>query len=355
MKIITCAPLPPPNGGIANWYNIVSKKAQEKGFTFININTSPRKSMDSRSIFYRVVIQGFRMLSQRNELSKIIRKNKDAKCCHITTSGQLAIVRDIMFLHLLRTKDVKSVYHIHFGRIPEMSENNTTEWRLMKKAMNLANEIIAIDGKTYDVLLENFDKNKVHYIPNPVNKVCCNETDGSKNILFLGNVLKAKGVEELLTSFEKLSKEFSDWKLTIAGFCEDDYKKYLEQNFSFEKVEMTGFLSHEKAMEKLAGAEFLVLPSYTEGFPNVVIEAMMCEKAVVATNVGAIEDILSGGCGIVIEPKNENELYGVMKDIIINPEKRSQMGKKGKEKAISNYETNIVFEKYSDLWKQTEI
>lgn len=351
MKIITCAPLPPPNGGIANWYNIVSNKAQEKEYTFININTSPRKSMDSRSIFYRVVIQGFRMLSQRNELSKIIRKNKDAKCCHITTSGQLAIIRDIMFLHLLRTKDVKSVYHIHFGRIPEMSENNTTEWKLMKKAMSLANEIIAIDKKTYDVLCQNFDKSKVNYIPNPVNKVFGQISEGSKNILFLGNVLKAKGVEELLTSFEKLSKEFPDWKLTIAGFCEDDYKKYLEENFSFEKVEMTGFLPHEKAIEKLSEAEFLVLPSYTEGFPNVVIEAMMCEKAVVATSVGAIEDILSGGCGIVVAPQNESELYDAVKELITDAYKRSQMGKKGKEKALDCYETDIVFEKYADLWK----
>ncbi len=351
MKIITCAPLPPPNGGIANWYNIVSEIAQKKGYTFININTSPRKSMDSRSIFYRVVVQGFRMLSQRNELSKIIRKNKDAKSAHITTSGQLAIVRDIMFLHLLRAKGVKSIYHIHFGRIPEMCENNTIEWRLMKKALSLASEIIAIDGKTYDVLEQNFDKNKVHYIPNPVNKVCAETSEESKNILFLGNVLKAKGVEELLTSFEKLSKEFSDWKLTIAGFCEPDYEVYLKNNFSFENVEMTGFLLHDDAMEKLSQSEFLVLPSYTEGFPNVVIEAMMCEKAVVATNVGAIEDILSGGCGIVISPQNESELYEAMKELITNGNKRAEMGQKGKEKAIACYETDIVFEKYVSLWE----
>ena len=59
---------------------------------------------------------------------------------------------------------------------------------------------------------------------------------------------------------------------------------------------------------------------------------------------------LSGGCGVVIPPQNENELYGAMKDIMINPEKRSQMGKKGKEKAMSLYQTDIVFEQYAHLW-----
>lgn len=349
-KIITCAPLPPPYGGIANWYNILLSEGAANGYTFLNINTSPRKSIDGRSLFYRIFVQGFRMLKQSQELRKLIKNNDDVHVAHITTSGHLALFRDILFLRLCKKKGIRTVYHLHFGRLPRIFKNKNWECRLSHKAFSLASEIIAIDPKTYEVLCENFGREHVHYIFNPVKRISVDVKENSKNIIFLGNVLPAKGIEELLQAWEKLSPIYKDWKLTIAGFCEDSYKVHLESQYSMKNVEMLGYVSHDDAMKKLAESAFLVLPSYSEGFPNVVIEAMMCGKAVIGTDVGAIADILSGGCGIVIPSKSVGSLIEGIRQLIVDESSRTSMGNSGRAKALSNYISETVFNEYAKLW-----
>ena len=348
MKIITCAPLPPPHGGIANWYRILQEEAPRQDTEFLNIDTSPRKSIDGRSLFYRVVVQGLRMLKQYGELCRLIRKNPDARAAHITTSGQLALVRDILFLNLLRRKGIRSVYHIHFGRIPEIFEKKGMEYKLLRKALTLASATIAIDPKTYNILS---NETEVYYVPNPVREIKIKAAEEKKNILFLGNVMYSKGVEELLTAWESVSEKYPEWTLTIAGFCENSYKEQLESRYSMKNVHLAGFMPHDAAMELLAEAAFLVLPSHTEGFPNVVIEAMMCEKAVLATDVGAIADILSGDCGIVFQAKDIEALTGGLERLISDPAVREKMGRRGKEKAGTQYAADVVFRRYMEIWK----
>lgn len=351
MKVITCVPLPPPHGGITNWYRILQAEAADHGYTFLNIDTSPGKSIAGRSIFYRLFVQGFRMLGQYRELYAAIRKNPDAKAAHITTSGSLALVRDILFLRLLKRKQILSVYHIHFGRIPEIFEKKGLEYKLLTKALGLASVTIAIDPKTYDTLRTYSGEEGVCYVPNPVKKTEENKAERKKTILFLGNVLFSKGVEELLRAWSRLAKKYPDWTLSVVGFCEEAYRHHLEQHFPLQNVEFLGYMPHGEAMEKLEESAFLVLPSHTEGFPNVILEAMMRGKAVLATDIGAIADMLSGDCGIVIPPHDADALYGHLESMIVDEEKRQEMGVRGREKACTEYASDIIFEKYAALWK----
>lgn len=349
MKVITCAPLPPPHGGIANWYAVLCAEAAKKNHVFLNIDTSPRKSIDGRSIFYRIFVQGFRMLGQRQEMKRLINENKDICAAHLTTSGQFGLVRDIILLSLLKKKKVRSVYHIHFGAVPEMFQSMGLGYKLFCKAASMADEIIAIDPTTFEVLKESFGE-KLHYIPNPVDPAA-EKLGDSKRALFLGNVLSTKGVEELLAAWSKISESHPDWNLTIAGFCEKDYKEYLEKNYSMNQVEILGFVEHSRAMELLAESAFLVLPSYTEGFPNVVLEAMMRRKAVVATDVGAIADILSSDCGLVINPQSAEDIEEAMNKLINDTELCKALGENGYKKASAQYVTSVVVDQYERLWK----
>ena len=167
----------------------------------------------------------------------------------------------------------------------------------------------------------------------------------------MGNVLPSKGIEELLSVWEHLSKKYPEWQLIIVGGCDEDYKSYLENSYSMRNVEMLGYVPHDDAIKRLGETSFLVLPSHTEGFPNVVIEAMMCEKAVIATDVGAISEILSDGCGIVIQPKKIDELSESIERLINDPQLCISIGKTGREKAKREYTVDLIFNKYSELWE----
>ena len=104
----------------------------------MNVNLSPRRSVDGRSIFYRIFVQGFRMIGQRRELKRLIDQNSDVAAAHVATSGQLALIRDIWFLRLLKKKNVRSVYHLHFGTVPKIWARNGLQYRLFRKAVMLA-------------------------------------------------------------------------------------------------------------------------------------------------------------------------------------------------------------------------
>ena len=350
MKIITCAPLPPPHGGITNWYKILCAEAERRQVEFLNVDISPRKSIDGRSLFYRIFVQGFRMISQRRLLRHLINRNTDVKAAHVATSGQLALVRDIWFLSLLKKKNIRSVYHLHFGDVPEIYRRKGMQYRCIKKALSLASEVIAIDPKTYEVLYKEFGGEKVHYIPNPVDKAGENCEDNLNRVLFLGNVLAAKGIEELLTAWESVAEEHSDWQLTVAGFCEEDYEQYLKGKYPMNRVEMKGAVDHEGAMELLSKASFLVLPSYTEGFPNVILEAMMRKKAVIATDVGAVADVLAEECGVVIRPKEVEDIKSAVNRLIKDKDYRAALGENGYKKASVKYVTAAVVDQYEKLW-----
>ena len=349
-EIIMCAPLPLPNGGITNWYHIVEQEAEKNNYTLINLNTSPGTAKRERSILYRICIQGAKMLRLKNQAKRIIRKNPHIQVAHVATSGNLAFIRDALLLSLFKKNGIKTVYHIHFGRIPQIANQQNWEDKLMRKALKNADVVIAIDPNTHQVLSNTYPVKRVVYLPNPVPKIEIDANSESKTVLFMGSVCSAKGIEELLSAWSEVYKTHSDWKLKIVGGYEQAYKKYLDNAFSQNGVEFTGYIQHDRAIKILAQSSFLVLPSYTEGFPNVVIEAMMCQKPVVATDVGAISDILSDKCGIVIAPKNVEELKKGIEMLISDETLRNNMGSRGRNKALAQYASDIIFEKYTKIW-----
>ena len=95
-----------------------------------------------------------------------------------------------------------------------------------------------------------------------------------------------------------------------------------------------------------------MLPSYTEGFPNSVLEAMALGKIVIATEVGAIPQMLSSGCGIVVKSKNVTELRSAL--IKVMTENVDEFGVNARRKVEEEYDISKVVEQYIKLWRKNE-
>ena len=356
MKVLLVTPFPPPMGGISNWsklvYNYITENEKDIDIRYINI--SPKKrTTEGRTFFDRIFFGFLSILSTSKKLKKEIREFKP-DVVHINTSGSLALFRDIKLLKILKRKKIKSVLHLRFGRVPELLEHNCNESRLIKRAFKYANKILSIDGKTYNYLNKDYS-NKSLICPNPFvcdkmpKQISIKKDNILRRVTYLGWVVNTKGIEELISAWSYIHVKYPDWKLQIVGPCNKKYFDYLEKNFSLNGIDFLGEKSHEDAMDIMNNSDIFTLPSYTEGFPNVVLEAMYLGKAIVATDVGAIPDMLSNNSGIVIESKNVEKLREAFEKLITNEELIYELGKNAQNKSKMYLIENVI-EQYKKIW-----
>ncbi|RKF14381.1 glycosyltransferase family 4 protein [Alginatibacterium sediminis] len=126
------------------------------------------------------------------------------------------------------------------------------------------------------------------------------------SFLFIGNLKKDKGVFELLEGFKVLSDSHPNMKLSyVGGGPEKSTLAARIKTLGLEsQVELMGVVEHEKLPNLLSQSTALCLPSYHEGVPNVVLEAMASGLPCLATNVGGIPEVLPSSCGVLIEAQS---------------------------------------------------
>jgi glycosyltransferase involved in cell wall biosynthesis len=139
-----------------------------------------------------------------------------------------------------------------------------------------------------------------------------------KVILFVGNLIKEKGCFELIYAFNEINKANPNCLLTLVGggpIAEDLRKLAVEFDLS-EKIRFVGKVSHDKLPVWFAAADLLCLPSYREGIPNVVMEALASGLPIVATHVGGIPEVVRSDCGILISPNDVGQLTDALHKVL---------------------------------------
>ena len=131
---------------------------------------------------------------------------------------------------------------------------------------------------------------------------------GRKQLLFVGNVRPVKGVEYLIRAMPIILREEPNAYLVIVGSYPPNFVEKIPEDLK-DKVILTGFVNHEEIPAYMKGSDIFILPSLSEGFPNVLLEAMVSGLPIVATNVGGVPEIISNGeNGFLIQPKSSKQL-----------------------------------------------
>lgn len=352
LSICFVAPVPPPYGGIANWTSMVCQYLERKyaeSIQYTVLNTAPNQRVtEGRSLWNRIVGGGLDMLRQRRNLKKLLDAHS-INVIHMTTSGSLSVIRDLILSRVAKQYKVPVVYHIHFGRIPEIQKKDSLEWKVIQAVLKNVERVIAIDKKTYDVLYSIYGQ-KICYVPNPIDVEDMPEREKhpEKVIMYLGWVIKEKGIEELLEAWEKVYRTHDDWKLRIIGPYDEGYYEYLTGKYDTNGVEFLGEQPHATAMQMLNKASIFVLPSHTEGCPYVIMEAMALGKAIIGTNVGNIPEMLSDGCGCVVK---KYDIEGLIKALLyLWDSDHNRYGHNACAKVRVQYSIDVIVEKYKSIW-----
>lgn len=169
------------------------------------------------------------------------------------------------------------------------------------------------------------------------------------SFVFVGRLVGDKGVNELVEAFDKLSKEYTDIKLYLVGGKEEqldplkpDTLEIIEKNASILAVG-----KQSDVRPYLAASDIFVLPSYREGFPNVVLEASAMGLPCIVSDVNGATDAIQEGINGLIIPKRDSEaLYNAMRKIIKDKNQRELM---------ASVARSMVSERFSrtDIWQAT--
>ncbi len=169
-------------------------------------------------------------------------------------------------------------------------------------------------------------------------------------VLFVGNLKKEKGVTELLQGFAAISTLHPQLQLVYAG--SGTMKNTLIETVNSlglnTKVQLLGNVNHSELPALISNAQLLALPSYNEGVPNVVLEAMACGTPVLATTVGGIPEVVDENiCGKLIPAKDEKAVAQGLDYILCNEWSKASIQQHSTAFSWSNNKNQLV-----DLLKQ---
>jgi glycosyltransferase involved in cell wall biosynthesis len=172
---------------------------------------------------------------------------------------------------------------------------------------------------------------------------------------FVGRIVRDKGIVELTEAWSILSKKFPSLYLMLIGPIEshDPVRAgVLDRLGSDPRVIFVGPV---KDVAPYYGAiDLLALPTYREGFPNTPLEAAAMQLPVVATRVdGCTEAVADGATGLLVPPGQGILLAEAIESLLMDPEKRKEMGKRGRERVLRKFRPEIIwqalYENYVEL------
>ena len=169
---------------------------------------------------------------------------------------------------------------------------------------------------------------------------------------YIGRLSEEKGTLNFVKAIPEISKEKDDLEFLIGGdgqLC-DKIKRYLYENNLNDKVKLVGWIPHDKLPDYLNELKLVVVPSYTEGLPNVMLEAMACGTPVLATPVGAIPDmIMDGETGFIME---NNSPECIAKNVIraLNHQNLDEIVKNARELMENEFTYDAAVERYRKIF-----
>lgn len=138
--------------------------------------------------------------------------------------------------------------------------------------------------------------------------------DDAKLIIYVGRFVEAKGLRELMASFGVLAATDARLRLALVGdgVMREELTRLVRDSGLAGRISMPGGMTPAEVAQWIAAADVLTLPSWSEGYPNVVVEALACGRPVVATDVGGTAEIVNRNNGLLVPPRDTEALAAAL-------------------------------------------
>lgn len=265
------------------------------------------------------------------------------KCDIIHTQWSLAGLVGVFIKRINKKKLIVTVR----GSDVKTGLRNKLFKKILKFVFKNADKITTVSEDLRDDIIQlGINKNKIIMIPNGVDSNIFKKRDkkiirkklaidfNKKIILFVGHLIKEKGVGYLINAMSYLK----DSQLLLIGEGADE-NIFKNQSSKLKNILFLGTKSQEELAHYYNAADVFVLPSFSEGRPNTVLEAMASETAIIATDVGGIPELINNKTGLLIKPKNTPDIVNSVNKLLNNKKLREKLGKNAR-KFITNNKLN---------------
>lgn len=281
-----------------------------------------------------------------------------ADIVHVHTASRTSFYRKSVFLALARLLGKKVVLQVHGGGFADFAagQNRLGRW-VMRRSLGASDAVLVLSETKARELREVLPAIEARIMPNPAPPVCASVEGQGKSagtVLFAGWIEQRKGVFDLLEAFAVVAQSRPQARLVMAGKGRIAEAAARAAALGIaDRVTFPGWLQGEALARVYAQAEVFCLPSYVEGVPMSVLEAMSYGTAVVASRVGGIPDVIEHGrSGLLVEPGNVAELVDTLVGLLGDGDQRERLASAARQTVEEHYTLAAVSARLDDLYQQ---
>lgn len=283
--------------------------------------------------------------------------NRKIKIVHIHSAADQSFWRKSIFIKLSKLFKKKVILHIHASRFKDFFNESNKKQKIISNIL-MADTVIVLSKSWKDWFTQiGIPANKIIVLNNIVDyPLICNSDNSDKKIkmLFLGELGDRKGVFDALKALSISPKEYlNKLSFRIGGNKnEEKLKNYITEHQLSSFVSFEGWVANKKKEELLNWANLFILPSYNEGLPISILEAMSYGCAIISTPVGGIPELLHDHTnGIIVQPGDINCIKNAIDFFINNPETCQDYGQKSKD-FVKPFLPDSVINELNSIYKQ---
>lgn len=348
-QILFLLQYPPPVHGssIVGQYIINSSKINNSfSCQFINLITSTKINEIGRNSILKI----YKIFRISIKILATVLKDKPDLCYFAVNIDGKAFYRDVLIILLLKVVRIKLVYHLHGKGI--ISRQNKLFDDFFYKKIFSGSKVILLSPLLYYDIKKYVLEESVFYCANGIPDLIGNEKyaflrkkNTKTRALFLSNLIKSKGVYELLEAVRILKDHGIIFECVFVGEEGDiSQQDFAEKSQSLGVDDIVKYSGKKAGLDKeseFSKADIFVLPTYKDCFPLVILEAMHYSLPVITTTEGGIPDLVENKTnGLLVSTHNPKELSEALVLLINDKQLREEMGAKGRTKYENNYTIN---------------
>jgi glycosyltransferase involved in cell wall biosynthesis len=366
INVLFITPCTPPFGGLANQTTVLLDSnlfSSKYSVTKIRSNTvqSSEDPSNKRSTvhnsFFSLPVHAYKALISQHYSIIVVRANGDISFIRDMLIAVTASIwfRKPLVVHLHASRlgfwsftSCESLKRNHRGFFPRLGE--LLGYRLAALLLKRSHSFSQLTESIDTFYMKLGFKKADFLIPNATIPQTVHFSNKDKNsILFVGRLSEEKGILDLLEALKEVKE--TSWTMNILGSSanskdQEHIDRIMARHPFRNRVYFRGLVTGEHKWEFYRKSSIVVLPSYLEVFPNVLLEAMTTGNAIISSNVGEVESIVPSQGGSLISPGNIEELTQKLSFLLNNSELVRKMGMANLEYS-SNYHAEHIAELFS--------